>query len=596
MSFGFGFSLPAYYGALRVGGAWSPSVLFANGEPGVWYDPSDLSTLFQDAAGTTPVTAVEQPVGLMLDKSKGLVLGPELVTNGGPFTATNGWSGINVTLSVENGRLKATSNASGYTSVFFSNASGVFNRVKASYFLQPPTGRAVSVIVRHTFSRIVGQTGFYTDYPVPSGANIESIAFTWTSSAAGEVAYIDNVSVRELPGNHASQPTATSRPVLSARYNLLTKTEQFDDAVWSRYVATVTANATTAPNGTLTADTLTATGSGGSVYVSQPLAGTYTISVYAKAGTSSTIFLAWSLNGNGRAATFTLSGPGTAGVVSTVGTGGVVSGGTSSIISVGNGWYRCVISDLVCGANSGGFIISVPTQNQTVYIWGASLVPADQADLPYQRVNTATDYDSDPAKFKPYLLFDGVDDWLVTNTITPGTDKVQVFAGVRKLSDATNGVVVETGDTYWTVNGVSVQTSVTPTFAGASSPFANYYVAVSDNAGTQVGDFDVFTTQNVYPAPSTNTISAVFDRGAAPLSKTNLRVNGVVPTKVTGTFTGTAVTGNVLNTPLYIGRRAGTSLPFNGHLYGLVVRFGANLSAGQIASAENYMNSKTKAY
>jgi hypothetical protein len=43
--------------------------LFKNGEQGVWYDPSDLSTLFQDAAGTTPVTAMGQPVGLMLDKS-----------------------------------------------------------------------------------------------------------------------------------------------------------------------------------------------------------------------------------------------------------------------------------------------------------------------------------------------------------------------------------------------------------------------------------------------------------------------------------------------------------------------------------------------
>ena len=43
--------------------------LFANGKQGVWYDPSDLSTLFQDSAGTLPVTAIEQPVGLMLDKS-----------------------------------------------------------------------------------------------------------------------------------------------------------------------------------------------------------------------------------------------------------------------------------------------------------------------------------------------------------------------------------------------------------------------------------------------------------------------------------------------------------------------------------------------
>lgn len=34
-----------------------------------WYDPSDLSTLYQDSAMTTPVTADGQPVGAMLDKS-----------------------------------------------------------------------------------------------------------------------------------------------------------------------------------------------------------------------------------------------------------------------------------------------------------------------------------------------------------------------------------------------------------------------------------------------------------------------------------------------------------------------------------------------
>ena len=47
--------------------------LFANGEQGFFYDPNDLSTMYQNAAGTIPVTAVGQAVGLMLDKSKGLV-------------------------------------------------------------------------------------------------------------------------------------------------------------------------------------------------------------------------------------------------------------------------------------------------------------------------------------------------------------------------------------------------------------------------------------------------------------------------------------------------------------------------------------------
>lgn len=51
------------------GGAFDPGSLFGDGEQGAWFDPSDLGTMFQDSAGTTPVTADGQPVGLILDKS-----------------------------------------------------------------------------------------------------------------------------------------------------------------------------------------------------------------------------------------------------------------------------------------------------------------------------------------------------------------------------------------------------------------------------------------------------------------------------------------------------------------------------------------------
>lgn len=69
-----------------IGGAfWTPSAtilggtsktfdqliksLFANSEQGFVYDPNDLSTMFQDSAGTVPVTGAGQPVGLIRDKS-----------------------------------------------------------------------------------------------------------------------------------------------------------------------------------------------------------------------------------------------------------------------------------------------------------------------------------------------------------------------------------------------------------------------------------------------------------------------------------------------------------------------------------------------
>ena len=45
------------------------TALFANSEEGAFYDPSDLTTMFQDRAGTTLVTADGQTVGKILDKS-----------------------------------------------------------------------------------------------------------------------------------------------------------------------------------------------------------------------------------------------------------------------------------------------------------------------------------------------------------------------------------------------------------------------------------------------------------------------------------------------------------------------------------------------
>lgn len=49
--------------------SFDPFTLFQSGGAGGWYDPSDLSTLFQDSAGTVPVTAAGQPVGRIADKS-----------------------------------------------------------------------------------------------------------------------------------------------------------------------------------------------------------------------------------------------------------------------------------------------------------------------------------------------------------------------------------------------------------------------------------------------------------------------------------------------------------------------------------------------
>lgn len=57
---------------LKQGRPWVtflPTDLFAASEQGAWFDPGDITTLFQDTAGNTPVTAAGQSVALMRDKS-----------------------------------------------------------------------------------------------------------------------------------------------------------------------------------------------------------------------------------------------------------------------------------------------------------------------------------------------------------------------------------------------------------------------------------------------------------------------------------------------------------------------------------------------
>ena len=479
MAFGFGFGMPRSFAA-----PFTPRSLFSTGAQGAWYDPSDRSTLFQDAAGTTPVTAVEQPVGLMLDKSKGLVLGSELVTNGDFSQGSAGWTpnvwaiGSGVATSTAT----STSLINGFTSV-----QGRFYKVEFDVVTYTSGTLYVTVGGNYSTPLTFTSSGRKSAYVVAGATNTRGIEFYGGSVTCS----IDNISVRELPGNHAFQTTAASRPVLSARYNLLTATETLA-------TQSVTTRATT--------QKLTFTGTG-SITLSGTATGTYTAGTYSVVTTAGTL-------------TLTISG------------------------SVTKADLRASNESL----------------NQ----------PA------YQRVNTSTDYDT--VGFKPYLLADGVDDGMVTNSINfTTTDKMTVCAGVRKLSDAAEAMITELSANVDSNNGTF------SIFApgGISAVRDSAYVGVSK------GTIKAFAgpLAAAYPAPITNVVTTANNISGDSVV---VRINGAQVTQ----STADQGTGNYGNYPLYLFRRGGTTLPFNGRFYGMTV-VGKTLNNGELFNLEAFTSVKT---
>jgi hypothetical protein len=149
-------------------------------------------------------------------------------------------------------------------------------------------------------------------------------------------------------------------------YNLVTYSQDFSNAAWTKVNATITANSTTAPDGTLTANKFESNGAG-VPQLSQSISGTNTISIYAKAGNISN-FRMWI----GSEVAFDLSN-------------GTVISGTATIEDAGNGWYRCIISSTNAGAFNPYFVASA--SGQFVYVWGAQVVEGSTAK-DYQKTET----------------------------------------------------------------------------------------------------------------------------------------------------------------------------------------------------------------
>lgn len=181
-----------------------------------------------------------------------------------------------------------------------------------------------------------------------------------------------------------------------------------------------------------------------------------------------------------------------------------------------------------------------------------------------------------------YLTFDGVDDGLSTAAIDfTATDKMTVWAGVRKLSDVT-AVISELSAASGSNSGSFYLVSGLDNGAAGSG---NGYTSTARGTAAPTS---AQTAQYLIAAPDTSVISATHDISG---DNSTIRRNGVIGSS-SGADKGT---GNFGNYPLYIGRRGGTTLPFNGRMYGLIVR-GAASNDAQVAHGELYINQNTGAF
>ena len=171
-----------------------------------------------------------------------------------------------------------------------------------------------------------------------------------------------------------------------AEENLLTYSQEFDNAAWGKVNTVVTANTTTAPDGTSTAELVNETSSVATHSVGQsitPFSTTVNFSMFVKKGTGATApdWIQLAVSG----ATSTLW---CAAFNISTGTVGTVGSSTSASISnAGNGWYRCNITLTSMALSVRSFLLVFSNNTNTadkttsyvglvtsdVYVWGAQL-------------------------------------------------------------------------------------------------------------------------------------------------------------------------------------------------------------------------------
>ena len=200
--------------------------------------------------------------------------------------------------------------------------------------------------------------------------------------AGGTATYVDATGT--IVTAAANEPRFTYDPVTlrclgllveELRTNLLLRSEEFDNTTNWGFIGTATANAITAPNGTITADLATTSGTQAQLFQATTISSGATItgSCFLKPnGINETEIVLLASNNTtpyGRA-TFNVS----TGVISVA--AATANGGTNASASIqafANGWYRCSVTVTYPAVTAAGIRINAPGATGGFYLWGAQL-------------------------------------------------------------------------------------------------------------------------------------------------------------------------------------------------------------------------------
>lgn len=222
----FGFDRPPF--AFKTFGFGDKAVtaaeilaMFAGGKQGVFYDPRDKPTLYQDAAGTIPVTTDGDPVGLMLDLSRELKLGSEVISANSNPLAGAGIIMRGTSTALTDGYYKLTSISSlSAIGVAVASEMGFINK-KTFYkvvldvteynditaMVVAPSERPNSGLVSRNIIALSGIGRYST---IVYSGNVTALTFYINGLAGGGITL--KMSVKEIEGNHAVQSISASRP------------------------------------------------------------------------------------------------------------------------------------------------------------------------------------------------------------------------------------------------------------------------------------------------------------------------------------------------------------------------------------------------